>query len=184
MNQQYFHLQPFTPIPSLDLQIHGNISRDDNNLTINYVFQGDLEKIDIPTPADIPTRKHELWKATCWEFFLGIKDNPRYWEFNLSPTGNWNVYRFDDYRQRRQEETAITSLPFTLHHPSDSLELTLELDLDRFIAPEQNLDVAITTVVKDIYGAITYWALKHSGEEADFHLRDSFTIELMGIGNN
>ncbi len=182
MNQQNFCLQPFTPISSFDLQIHGNIDREHNHLTINYLFQGDLEKIDIPTPADIPTRKHELWKITCWEFFLGIKDKPSYWEFNLSPTGDWNVYRFDDYRRGMQEETAITSLPFILHHHSDSLELTLELDLDKFIAPEQNLDVGITTVVQDINGVTTYWALKHTGEEADFHLRDSFTIELMGIG--
>lgn len=184
MNQQNFCLQPFTSIPNLDLQIHGKISRDDNNLTINYIVQGDLEKIDIPTPVEIPTRKHELWSATCWEFFLGIQDSPGYWEFNLSPTGNWNVYRFDDYRQGMREETAITSLPFTLHHHSDSVELTLELDLNQLIPPKQNLDIAITTVIKDINGIITHWALDHIGEEADFHLRDSFTINFMGIAKD
>ncbi|MDJ0674574.1 MAG: DOMON-like domain-containing protein [Calothrix sp. MO_167.B42] len=178
MNQQKFCLQPFTSIPNLDLQIDGNISRNDNNLTINYICQGDLEKIDIPAPVDIPIRKHELWQETCWEFFLGIQDSPGYWEFNLAPTGNWNVYRFDDYRQGMREETAITSLPFTLNYLPESVEVTLQLDLDKLIAPEQNIDIAITTVVKDINGIITYWALDHIGEEADFHLRDSFTLRL------
>ena len=182
MNQQNFYLQPFTSISSLDLQIHGKISRDDNNLTISYIVQGDVEKIDIPILAGIPTRKHELWQETCWEFFLGIQDSPGYWEFNLSPTGNWNVYRFDDYRQGMREETAITSLPFTLDYLPEALELTLELDLDQLIPPEQNINIAITTVVQDINGIITYWALDHIGEEADFHLRDSFTINFMGVG--
>ncbi|MDJ0799322.1 MAG: DOMON-like domain-containing protein [Calothrix sp. MO_167.B12] len=181
MNRQQFSLQPFTPIHHLDLQIHGNITRNHNTLGINYVFQGDLEKIDIPTPADIPTRQHELWQATCFEFFLGIKHSPHYWEFNLSPTEDWNIYRFDDYRQGMQEETAITSLPFTLHRQPETLQLSLQLDLHKFIAPEMNLDIGITAVVKDVNGVITYWALKHSGEEADFHLRNSFTIDLMGI---
>jgi hypothetical protein len=178
MKQQNFHLQPFTLI-SQNLQIHGNIRRENNILAINYLLQGELGNIYIPTPADKPTRKHELWTTTCLEFFLGIKHSPRYWEFNLSPSGDWNIYRFDDYRQGMEEETAMTSLPFTVRCQPESLQLSLELDLEQFIPLKQNLDVAITAVIRDSSDVTTYWALKHCGEKADFHLRDSFMIELI-----
>ena len=75
----------------------------------------------IPAPADLPARKHGLWEETCFEFFLGVKDSPRYWEFNLSPAGHWNVYRFAGYRQGMEEETAFTALPFRDRRGSDSL---------------------------------------------------------------
>ena len=178
MNQQNFYLQPFKLI-YFNLNIHGKISRINNTLTIQYVLQGELEKIYIPSIVKHPNRQNELWSVTCLEFFLGIKNNPHYWEFNLSPCGNWNIYRFDDYRQGMKEETAITSLPFKIYHQSDSLQLDLRIDLDQFIGPQTELDVAITSVVKDSKDEITYWALKHCGEKPDFHLRDSFLMELV-----
>ncbi len=179
MNDQSFSLQPFNrTLAPLDLKITGSIARNANTLNICYALIGDLAKIVIPPPADIPVRKHELWQETCFEFFLGIKNLTRYWEFNLSPAGHWNVYRFDDYRQGMQEETFITSLPFSVQHKSDVWLLGLELHLDKFIPEEQCLDVAITTVIKPEAGDITYWALTHCGSQADFHRRDSFIIEL------
>ena len=65
-------------------------------------------------PADMPARRDRLWEETCFEFFLAVKNSPRYWEFNLSPAGHWNVYRFADYRQGMQEEPAFASLPFSV----------------------------------------------------------------------
>jgi hypothetical protein len=58
------------------------------------------------------------------------------------------------------------------------LLLTLELDLSKFIPADQALEVAITAVIKPKDGDVTYWALSHSGSQADFHRRDSFIVEL------
>ncbi|BAB73738.1 DOMON-like domain-containing protein [Anabaena sp. FACHB-709] len=179
MSHQIFSLQPFPSEESLvDLKIAGNISRHNNQLTINYQVVGELAPVEIPSSVDIPTRKHELWQDTCFEFFIGIKDSQQYWEFNLSPSRNWNIYRFHGYRQGMQEETAFTALPFSIENYSDSLEMSLNVDLERIISPEQLIDVAITTVIKQKDGKITYWALVHPGKEADFHIRDSFIIRL------
>ena len=178
MNQQSFSLQVFDPSSAPDLQITGSIARSGNILTISYMLQGDLTKIEIPVTADIPSRKNELWEETCFEFFLSMKNSSRYWEFNLSPSGDWNIYRFDEYRQGMREEMAITSLLFSVQHQSDILQLTLELDLSKIIPAQQSLDIAIATVVKDKNGEITYWALNHCGKQADFHLRDSFVVEV------
>ncbi|MCC5650529.1 DOMON-like domain-containing protein [Nostoc sp. XA013] len=179
MNQQTFSLQPFPSTKSLpNLKIAGNIARNGNKLTICFMLGGDLKEIVIPSPSNIPSRKHELWQDTCFEFFLSIKDSARYWEFNLSPAGHWNVYRLDGYRQGMQEETAFENLPFNVQNKSDGLTLALDVDLNKIISAEQAIEVAITTVIKDKDGEITYWALTHRGAEADFHLRDSFIIEL------
>ncbi|MBN3907415.1 MAG: DOMON-like domain-containing protein [Nostoc sp. NMS1] len=179
MNYQTFSLQPFPSHKSLpNLKIAGNISRNDNQFAIRYMLEGDLKEIAIALPSNTLSRKHELWKDTCFEFFLGIKNSQQYWEFNLSPTGHWNVYRLDGYRQGIQEETAFENLPFNVQNQADSLALALNVDLDKIIFVEQPIEVAITTVIKDRYGEVTYWALTHQGTEADFHLRDSFIVEL------
>ncbi|MHC5731039.1 MAG: DOMON-like domain-containing protein, partial [Nostoc sp.] len=112
------------------------------------------------------------------EFFIGSKDSLRYWEFNLSPAGHWNVYRFDGYREGMQEETAFTILPFSVQNQADGLALALDVDLGKIVSENQAIEVGITTVIKDKDGEVTYWALTHRGAEADFHLRDSFIVEL------
>ncbi|MBD2502216.1 DOMON-like domain-containing protein [Anabaena azotica] len=175
---QQISLKPFPSTEVVPVQITGNISRVDNQLTINYQLVGDLQEIVIAQPADKPARQHELWQNTCFEFFLGMKNSPRYWEFNLSPAGHWNIYRFDSYRQGMQEEIAFNLLPFIVEHQSGSLLLSLKVDLDKIVTSEQPLDLAITTVVKLKNGKVTYWALVHQAKEADFHIRESFIVEI------
>ncbi len=179
MNAQSFSLQPFSstsPLP--DVKITGNIVRRDRRLAIGYALQGNLAELAIPAPTDVPVRKNELWQETCFEFFLGIKNSERYWEFNLSPAGHWNVYRFAAYRQGMQEEMAFKSLPFSVQNQSGALRLTLELDLDQIIQADQTLEVAISAVIKLRDGQVSYWALSHRSSEADFHQRDSFIVAL------
>jgi hypothetical protein len=176
MSYQTFSLQPFPSNEGLpNLQITGKMSRHDNKLTISYILFGNIQEVQIPPPSDIPERKHELWKDTCFEFFLGVKDFPGYWEFNFSPAGHWNVYRFDEYRQGMKEETAFDVLPFTVEHQADSLTLVVNIDLDQIVSPKQVLDIGITAVIKYVDEKVTYWAITHSGTVADFHLRDTFT---------
>lgn len=179
MNDQTFSLQPFASTKLLpNLKIAGNIARYANELTITYALFGNLEAVVIATPSDIPERKHELWKETCFEFFVGIKNSERYWEFNLSPTGHWNVYRFEGYRQGMQEETAFTTVPFSIQNQSDNFALAVNVGLDQIVSPEEAIEVSITAVIKQRDDEVTYWALTHQGAEADFHLRDSFIIDM------
>ncbi len=179
MNEQGFSLKPFSSAGLLpDLKITGSIDRLSNILAISYALLGPLTELVIPAPADIRMRRNALWEETCFEFFLGLKNSDRYWEFNLSPAGHWNVYRFEAYRQGMQEEPAITSLPFSIQSQPDALRLSLELDLDKIIPADNTLKIGISAVIRSINGEITYWALTHSGQQPDFHRRDSFIIEL------
>lgn len=179
MNDQTFKIQPFPSAkPMPDLKIVGNIARQGNQFTIHYTLLDNLKQVALTAPSATPARKYELWKDTCFEFFLGIKNSEQYWEFNLSPTGDWNVYRFDAYRQGMQEETAFTTLPFSIQHLSDSMAIALDIELDKIVLANQAIEVGITTVIKDRDGEVSYWALTHQGTEADFHRRDSFIITL------
>ncbi|MFC1491749.1 DOMON-like domain-containing protein [Nitrospinota bacterium] len=179
MNDQGFSLEPFpqaSPPPSF--KITGNIARRSNTLFIRYALPGHLAELVIPAPVGMPARKKGLWEGTCFEFFLALRNSHQYWEFNLSPAGHWNVYRFSDYRQGMEEEMAFTSLPFHVEHQSDSLRLALELDLNPIVQADQSLEVAISAVIKIRDGDVTYWALTHRGSRADFHRRNSFIVEL------
>jgi len=158
--------------------IKGSIGRLSNRFTISYSLTGAISEIIIPAPADMPERRNNIWQETCFEFFLGLKDDARYWEFNLSPSRNWNVYRFKAYREGKQEEEAFTSLPFNVISSTYALVLDLEFDLDKIIPENEKLKAGISAVLKHRDGNTTHWALTHPDQQADFHKRESFIIEL------
>ena len=179
MKRQDFSLKPFIgdgPLPSLT--ITGNITRHSHHLAIRYELRGDLAELMIPAAAERPARRHGLWEATCFEFFLGVKGEARYWEFNLSPGGDWNVYGFTGYRQGMAEERAFTSLPVRVRRRRDSLQVAAEAAVGLIVAADRAIEVGIAAVMQSAGGGLTYWALSHPGPEADFHRRESFGVEL------
>ena len=172
-----FTLIPFSPDSAPAIAITGEIQRQDNRLFIEYKLT-ETSSIIIPHQANLPLRQFDLWEHTCCEFFLGLKGDSKYWEFNLSPAGHWNVFRFLEYRQNIAEETAFDTLPFQVLQQDNSLLISLNINLSRIIKPEQNLQVGVTTVIENNQKQLSYWALSHPGKEADFHLRNSFAIAL------
>ena len=174
-----FKLIPFGSSDSLpNIELNGKIDRQNELLSISYQLQGDLSAIAIDPFNNSPRRKFELWSTTCFEFFIGIPGNSEYWEFNLAPTGDWNVFHLDNYRQGLQNELAFTSLPFKIDRQANSLLLTLTLDLNKIIPTEREIEISVTTVIESNQHEISYWALTHPSTEPDFHRRDSFAIKI------
>jgi hypothetical protein len=179
MTDRSFSLYPFLndePFP--DVEIFGTVTRRSPILSIRYTMLGDLPSLSMPSPVPIPGRRNKLWQDTCFEFFVGIKNSLRYWEFNLSPAGHWNVYRFADYRQGMKEEIALKSLPFSFEKEPDAFSLAIDFNLDKIMPSNHVLELGVSAVLKPNKGNITHWALTHPGEKPDFHRRDSFAIEL------
>ena len=173
-----FELIPFPADNPPKIEITGEVNRVENNLSIRYTINGEIETILLPNPA-APTRKHDLWKATCFEFFIAIPDQPRYWEFNLSPSSDWNVYVMDAYRQvNMREEAAFQQLPFEFKRANDGLALDISVDLSSLVRAEQTIQLGVTTVIQSKDGSESYWALAHPGMQADFHVRASFIIAV------
>jgi hypothetical protein len=174
-----FALQPFAATSNLpQVEINGRVNRKGDLLSIDYQLFGDLNAISIAPPTSTPSRQFHLWEATCFEFFIGIPGDANYWEFNLSPSGDWAVFALDDYRQGLRDELAFTSLPFKVDRYPNYITLSLEFDLSELILAEQDLEMSVTTVIKSSQDELSYWAINHSGKEADFHLRKSFVISL------
>jgi len=179
MKEYNFSLQPFSPAQTLlSLKVNGKIFRRSNTLALQYTLIGHLGELVIPTPADMSARKSELWKETCFEFFVAVRDSQPYWEFNLSPAGHWNVYRFAGYRQCMEEEKVFTSMDFSVRRQPQSLRLDLKVNLDKIVKEKQPLEVALSAVIELKEGELTYWALTHGGPQADFHRREGFIVKL------
>jgi len=179
MNKHAFTLIPFPTMNIPQITIAGNISRRNNVVTVHYALTGSVEAVVFPLTLAHASRMDELWKFTCFEFFLAIKDQSDYWEFNMSPSGDWNVYHMDAYRRDGfREEISIVELPFTMQLETDCFSLDVAVDLNTIIEQGQTLDVGITAIIQTQDGNETYWALAHPGSHADFHLRESFILEL------
>jgi hypothetical protein len=179
MIERPFALIPF-PAPNLPaIRITGSAALQEQVLALEYWLEGAIEEVLLPAVSSNPSRKDELWNATCFEFFLAVKARPEYWEFNMSPSGDWNVYRMDTYRRAGfRAETAIQDLPFQVQILPDVLQLRVAVELSPILQHAHNLDIGVTAVIQTNDGNTTYWALAHPAPQADFHLRESFTLEL------
>lgn len=177
--ERAFSLISFNHTNIPDITIKGTVSRQNNTLAIRYALAGKIDEIALPSLSATPVRKGELWRATCFELFLAVKGLPHYWEFNMSPSGNWNIYRMEAYRRVGfQEETRIQQLPFDVQKVANGISLLAGIDLSVLDLPEQEQELGIAAVVRAKDGSETYWALVHPGPQPDFHLRESFILVL------
>ncbi len=174
-----FELKAFSPEPDDGgIQIRVQAGRRKNLLELCYRVSGPLHRLRISPPTQQPRRMRLLWQSTCLECFIGLKGSDTYWEFNFSPAGHWNVYRFDHYRQGMCEEYAFTALAGALNAQAHELQLDRVIDLNRIDMAGEILQIGFSAVVQRVDGAYTYWALAHDGPQPDFHLRSSFIADL------
>ena len=170
---------PFSAQDAPKINIGGIVNRQKNIFSVSYFVVGNLNDVFFPSPLANPTRKDNLWQTTCFEFFLSIKGSPPYWEFNLSPSGEWNAYVMDAYRQvNMKQETRIQRLPFKVQKYVEYFLLEGELDLNPIIGQGCQIEAGITSVIQTNNKKESYWALTHPHKEADFHLRNSFILEF------
>lgn len=149
---------------------------------LTYVLEGDLSRVRIP-PAQHPRFAHGLWRHTCCEAFIAGKGEPSYYEYNVSPSGEWALYAFAGERQRKPlpETAAIDDLNphVTVCARGDTqLELDAVIRLDRLALTQPRLVLGLAAVIEADDGALSYWALRHPLAKPDFHHPDAFALEL------
>ncbi|MBK8164913.1 MAG: DOMON-like domain-containing protein [bacterium] len=146
---------------------------------LRYRLVMDVPGLVLPPPATgTRERRHDLWRHTCAELFIGAPQRRDYLEWNLSADGHWNLYRFDDYRNggREAEPGAHPSLWVTRTPTGIVIEGTLllrPLGLDTL-----PLEVAACAVVETGDGVLSYWATHHPAARPDFHDRRGFVHRL------
>lgn len=169
---------PETPARHVD-RIEARVLKKDGELKVVYVLVGELSQLRIPSPA-VPSRRERLWEHTCFELFIGAKNDAEYYEFNFSPSGDWAVYGFRDYREGELIEDDALAPAISACQEAGTMELSAEIQLDRLpgLQLDVGLVVGLSAVIEDDAGRLSYWALKHPPGKPDFHHGDSFALEI------
>jgi hypothetical protein len=156
-------------------RIDVEVARTPNgDLLLGYAAYGRIRDVRVP-PLAPSERTDELWRRTCFEAFLR-GPGEAYIELNFSPSTEWAVYTFDDYR--------VGMAP--ARPPGPRVEAVWSEDrLDVVAAVSRTLLAAhpawrlgLAAVIEETDGRISYWALAHPPGTPDFHHDDGFAFAL------
>ena len=138
-----------------------------------------MSRLRIPPPGP-PRKADDLWQHTCFEAFISVKGEPAYREFNFAPSAEWAAYAFRRYREGAPLTGKGPAPRVTMRRAGDGLELDAVIGPDRLpaIAPLARLKLALSAVIEEEDGIISYWALKHPPGKPDFHHPDAFALEI------
>jgi len=146
------------------------VSLSSTGLQLRYVVAGNCAALRIPHTTERPGPADGLWRHTCLEAFVAVEGEAAYREFNFSPSGQWAIYSFASERVRTPLEVDTALKPST-QIPSSSEQLTLTAHLPWTALPPRDsaLSIALSAVIEEANGQLSYWALQHPCEQPDFH---------------
>ena len=187
MVRQVCPLLPQDPQESPDLLLSTEfVWREGGILELSYNLRpaqrdGDLLAVSLPSiqPSSVPMhgdRRDELWKHSCFEAFIGVPGSQQYWEFNVSPLGHWNLYSFERYRQGGSGLVEALPPSVSVRQTRRDCRCDVVLDLRPWWPIGGMPELGLTMVVEEMNSRLSYWALSHPGDIADFHDRRSFLI--------
>lgn len=163
------HPHPDRP-PSANFDLSASVSIVGAQLSVIYRLTGPIDQLKLPPPAP-STRRDELWRHTCFELFAR-NTGAGYTEFNFAPSTEWAAYGFDDYRAgMRPIDIAPPALNVTRTDSALMLEAIVQL-------PRRPRTLALTAVVEEDDGRISYWSLAHPDGAPDFHHPRCFVLDL------
>lgn len=171
-----FNLQPFPgKAQHEECRINVKLAKSPESLGVSFDLHARLDSLVIPLfDPSRAKRTDNLWEHTCFEIFIGSKDRESYREFNLSPSGNWNVYSFKGYREGMMTDPAFTSPPFdvrvVLEH---GIYVTVKID-NGLVPITADTLIGISAVLELTTGIKNYWAIKHPNPTPDFHAKEGW----------
>lgn len=150
----------------------------DGLLTLRYRLTGEIGAIVLPEPRPA-VRADALWRHTCFEAFVRAGREAGYVEFNFAPSGEWNAYKFSDYRKDMEAAQSIAAPVINVSRTGGEIEMQVLLDLAGLRLRHDALwSLGLSAVIEDKNGELSYWALAHPTGEPDFHHSDCFAVEL------
>lgn len=174
-----FNLLPFDHLwREADIRIAVRIDPLPEAVSVHYRLTGPLQRLELPAAADVPTRKDDLWQNTCFECFIRRQGEAGYREFNFSPSGDWNIYRFTGYREGMTPEQAVARLPMKMQQDPQMFELTTVIDRVTLGLQDHPLQMAVCAVTRTRNGDVGYWAVHHPVARPDFHHPSGFAIQI------
>jgi predicted metal-dependent HD superfamily phosphohydrolase len=180
-------LVPFHKSDDNSMTISYRVMRSERMLTVDYTLQGDVSNCKIEQQQiESPYRTEQrLWEHTCLEVFVSPAASLRYAEYNVSPTGNWSIYSFSNYRQLVDTHENIYARPVTVQMTKLSAELVsfrVSVNLSDTLDTDDiagHFDVGLAVVLETNEGTLGYWAVEHTRDDVpDFHDRRSLSLQL------
>ncbi|HEV8331204.1 MAG TPA: DOMON-like domain-containing protein [Steroidobacteraceae bacterium] len=150
-------------------------------LVVYYQIEGDIDQLQLP-PQRRSAHTDGLWQHTCFEAFVRESGGRSYVELNFSPSSEWAIYRFDDYRRGMTPIEPPHAPKIICRRRENRLEADVDVHLTG-IVPQAELQLALSAVLEDQQGKISYWALAHPPGNADFHHDAGFTLRLTPTGD-
>ena len=141
-------------------------------LNIGFWLRDPNQLIKWPKTITAHSRQDFLWNSTCFEVFIGVKDQDFYREVNLSPSQAWQAYQFEEYRYPENipplaaHDIELIKLERT--HYGMSIGLDLSLFVQKFNLKWSDIYIGLSAVLETSQG-IQYFAMQHSSPQADFH---------------
>ena len=165
-----------TAIPDIDMSINVIVREClPDEIVLTYRLLADFRQLKLPR-RQVPERPDELWRHTCFEAFVMAQGSAGYREFNFSPSGAWQLYEFEDYRQGG--EAGSGELPLgRLAICFDGIVFEQRIPTELMPAGDK-LQLGLSAVVERANGDISYWALKHPTAQPDFHHHEAFDFSL------
>jgi hypothetical protein len=168
---------PATPCPSISAVTARIDWLSANHLVLYYRVEGDIDALQLPTPQR-SAHADELWKQTCFEAFLKAPGAAPYFELNFSPSSEWAVYRFEDYRRDMQALAPEEPPRVLCRRRGNALAADVDVHLRPLDLDGGDLEAALCAVLRDQQGACSYWALAHAEGAPDFHHPSGFAITI------
>ena len=147
----------------------------DGALALTYIVTADCPRLWIPQ-QQAAARVDGLWRHTCFETFVAVPDSLAYQEWNFSPSGEWATYHFRTYRERVSAEEDVAPHIY-VHQTEQGLELDARIRLPQQLTT-QELRLALSAVIEDNTGLLSYWALRHPAGKPDFHHLEARTLQI------
>lgn len=163
---------PDTP-PGAIQRIEAELQRIPGGAIATFRAIGDVARLVIP-PEVPPERTAGLWQTTCFEIFVG-GNGGSYREFNLSPSGAWAAYQFDDHRRGMRDSVAHVEIEISIS--KNGLTLIAKIESE-FPLPAE---IGLTAVVEEKDGMLRYWATSFAPGEPDFHAAATRSLLFDGV---
>lgn len=147
-------------------------------LQMTFRLDGDIPRIRVPSPG-VPRFAAQLWRRTCFEAFIAVDGQPAYHEFNFSPSREWAVYAFCEYRNGSPLANEMTRPHIAVRSTHSRFELDAVIRLDELspIHPRASVRIGLSAVIEGSDG-LSYWALRHPAGKPDFHNAAGFALLL------
>jgi len=179
-------LKPFGLEPENAPRIRASLDTTCSEIRLTFSVQDTQSEIHWNLSGNRTVlRSPDLWKKTCFEFFIGRAASEIYHEFNFAPEGAWNSYSFKSYREPRQDLVATANSFYSSSRleqlDSGATEFTVQLQAVhgsrfQYLLNTRSFEFQIAAVIDRKNGEQLLYSTQHPEARPDFHRRELFKV--------